>query len=98
MGERKRARIAAVCGAGMATCTWIASVLNNKLTERGFDVTVVPMKIIELTPETARDLDLIVCATKLEDRYGCPVIEALSILTGVGIDDVIGQIVAELEK
>jgi len=91
----KKYKIASVCGAGLATSTWIAVRLKETLQKRGIDVDITEMKIMDLALSAA-DFDLIVSASNLGDVYDVPTVVSTSILTGIGFDDTIEKIVAIL--
>jgi PTS system galactitol-specific IIB component len=91
----KKYKIASVCGAGLATSTWIATKLTQCLAERGLDVEVTEMKIMDLAL-SAGDFDLIVSASNLGSVYDAPTVVSTSILTGIGFDDTIEEIVGIL--
>ena len=91
----KKYKIASVCGAGLATSTWIATKLTESLAERGLDVEVTEMKIMDLAL-SAGDFDLIVSASNLGSVYDAPTVVSTSILTGIGFDDTIEEIVGIL--
>ncbi len=94
--QKRKFRIASVCGAGLATSTWIATKLAEILAERGIDADIAEVKIMDLSL-SASNYDLIVSASALGDAYGVPVVQTTSILTGVGLDETVEQIVAILE-
>jgi PTS system galactitol-specific IIB component len=91
----KKYKIASVCGAGLATSTWIATKLTESLAERGIDVEVTEMKIMDLAL-SAGDFDLIVSASNLGNVYDAPTVVSTSILTGIGFDDTVDEIVGIL--
>lgn len=92
--ERKY-QIASVCGAGLATSTWIATRLKETLLKRGIDAEITEMKIMDLALSAA-NFDLIVSASNLGDVYDVPTVVSTSILTGIGFDETVDQIVAIL--
>jgi PTS system galactitol-specific IIB component len=92
----KKYKIASVCGAGLATSTWIATRLKETLSERGLDVDINEMKIMDLALN-AENYDLIVSASNLGNAYGVPTVVSTSILTGIGFEDTIDKIVAILK-
>lgn len=98
MGETKKRkyRIASVCGAGLATSTWIATKLGDILAERGIDAEISEVKIMDLGMSAA-NYDLIVSASALGDAYGVPVVQTTSILTGIGLDDTVQKILEILK-
>ncbi len=92
----RKYKIASVCGAGLATSTWIAMRLKEALLARGVDADITEMKIMDLALSAA-NFDLIVSASTLSDIYGVPVVASISILTGIGLDDTLDQIVSILK-
>lgn len=94
--HKRKYRIASVCGAGLATSTWIATKLAEILAERGIDADISEVKIMDLSL-SATNYDLIVSASALGDAYGVPVVQTTSILTGVGLDETVEKIVEILE-
>lgn len=93
--EKKVYKIASVCGAGLATSTWIAIKLKEALAERGLETEISEMKVVDLAL-SAFNYDLIVSASHLSDIYGVPVVESISIITGIGFDDTIEKIASIL--
>jgi PTS system galactitol-specific IIB component len=97
MASDKRVyKIASVCGAGLATSTWIATKLAEILGERGIEAEIAEVKIMDLSL-SASNYDLIVSASALGDVYGVPVVVSTSILTGVGLEDTVEEIVSILK-
>ena len=92
MTQSRKSRIASVCGAGLATSTWIALRLRDSLTERGLEVDITEMKIMDLAL-SASNYDLIVSASNLGQVYDVPVVVSTSILTGIGFDETVDKIV-----
>ena len=97
MTKGKKYRIASVCGAGLATSTWIATRLRESLEARGLEVDITEMKIMDLAL-SATNYDLIVCASNLGQAYDVPVVRSTSILTGIGFDDTVDEIVQILTR
>lgn len=96
MPQTRKYRIASVCGAGLATSTWIAMRLKDALNERGLEVDITEMKIMDLVL-SANNYDLIVSASNLGQVYDAPVVVSTSILTGIGFDDTVDKIVQILQ-
>jgi PTS system galactitol-specific IIB component len=92
MGNGRVYKIAAVCGAGLATSTWIATKLRSMLAEKGIETNISEVKIMDLGL-SAGNYDLIVSASNLGDVYGVPVVVSTSILTGIGLDETIKKII-----
>jgi galactitol PTS system EIIB component len=97
MEGKSRYRIASVCGSGYATSGWIAAKLRSALAVRGIEADISEMKIMDLAM-AAGNFDLIVSASKLSDIYNTPVIASASIITGVGFEETLEQIIASLQK
>lgn len=96
MANKKVYKIASVCGAGLATSTWIATKLKSSLAEYGIEADISEVKIMDLSL-SASNYDLIVSASNLGNVYGVPVVVSTSILTGIGFEDTIKEIVQILE-
>jgi len=95
VSEKRKYRIASVCGAGLATSTWIANRLKDSLAERGIEADIMEMKIMDLAL-SASNYDLIVSASNLGQVYDVPVVVSTSVLTGIGLEDTIDEIVSIL--
>ncbi len=85
-------RILVVCGAGVATSTVVVKKLEEKLAARGLPVQLEQCKATEVAFKAA-GFDLIVTTTLLGEVPGVPVVQTLSFLTGMGIDQDIERIV-----
>jgi PTS system galactitol-specific IIB component len=92
MAIGRKYKIASVCGAGLATSTWIATRLTQSLAERGIDAEITEMKIMDLAL-SASNFDLIVSASNLGNVYDVPTVVSTSILTGIGFDETVDEIV-----
>lgn len=92
MTKGRKYRIASVCGAGLATSTWIATRLRDALAERGIEADISELKIMDLAL-SASNYDLIVSASNLGQVYDVPVVVSTSILTGIGFDETVDKIV-----
>jgi len=85
-------KILVVCGGGVATSTVAVKKIEEKLGERGVAVQVDQCKVTEV-PYKADAYDLIVTTTILGSVGSIPVIQTVSFLTGIGIDQDIDRIV-----
>jgi PTS system galactitol-specific IIB component len=88
-------KILVVCGAGVATSTVVVKKLEEKLSERGLDVQVDQCKATEV-PFKAAGYDLIVTTTLLGEVEGTPVVQTVSFLTGVGLEQDLEKITSLL--
>lgn len=81
----------------MATSTVAAKKLEEALAARGLSVQITQCKVSEV-PFKAADCHLIVTTTVLGKVPGVPVVQTLSFLTGVGLDQDIQRIVDLLQS
>ncbi|RFA34793.1 PTS galactitol transporter subunit IIB [Virgibacillus dokdonensis] len=93
--EKKTVLVA--CGAGIATSTVVNGVIEEIAKENNIKVNLIQIKIAEVEPylDTA---DLLVTTAMIKKEYPFPVINAQSILTGIGIEETKNQILAELKN
>lgn len=84
--------ILVACGNGIATSTMVASKIKENLKERGVDVSTNQTKLLEV-PGKVSNYDLLVTTGKYTgDTKGVPVVQATSILTGIGADETYDEI------
>jgi PTS system galactitol-specific IIB component len=95
MGEPKRILVS--CGTAIATSTVVAMAIEEALRDRGIKVTIRQCKASEV-PSLVQGMDLVVTTTPVPGNLGVPVIQTLAFLTGIGKEEVLEQIVAELQK
>ena len=95
MGEPKRILVS--CGTAIATSTVVAMAIEEALKDRGINVTIRQCKASEV-PSLVQGMDLVVTTTPVPGNLGVPVIQTLAFLTGIGKEEVLEQIVAELSK
>ena len=85
-------KILVVCGAGVATSTVAVKKIEEQLAVRGVAAQVDQCKVTEV-PYKADAYDLVVTTTNLGSAGNIPVVQTLSFLTGVGIDQDMDRIV-----
>lgn len=91
-------RILVACGNGIATSTVVATKIREKCEENGIPVLVNQCKLLEVEVK-ADDYDLLVTTGKFTGgNVNIPVIGAIALLTGIGEDAVLNQIIEELKK
>ncbi|MBP8857872.1 MAG: PTS sugar transporter subunit IIB [Anaerolineaceae bacterium] len=95
MGAPKRILVS--CGTAIATSTVVAIAIEEALKDRGINVTIRQCKASEV-PSLVQGMDLVVTTTPVPGNLGVPVIQTLAFLTGIGKEEVLEQIVAELSK
>ena len=85
-------RILVACGNGVATSTVVATKIREKCEENGLAVSVHQCKLLEVESK-ASDYDLLVTTGKFTGgNVSIPVIGAIALLTGIGEDAVLNQI------
>lgn len=89
MSQPKKVLVA--CGTAIATSTVVAKALEEGLAARGIPVMTRQCKAAEV-PALAKDFDLVVTTTPVPGNLGIPVVQTLAFLTGVGKEEVLGQI------
>jgi PTS system galactitol-specific IIB component len=90
--------IVVACAGGIATSGTVASKINMELESRGFDhlakADAIDIKSLEMYLQGA---DIYVSITPFsQGEYNIPVVSGIPFLTGVGIDEVMEQIVEKL--
>ena len=91
----KEKKILVACGTAIATSTVVARKIEEKLSERGIKVFIDQCKASEV-PSKVEGYDLVVTTTSVSDTGGVPVIQTLSFITGIGIDEDIKKIISAL--
>jgi PTS system galactitol-specific IIB component len=93
----KKYRIGAVCGAGFATSSVVATKLRDELSKRGINADVVTLKVLDVG-SASDSFDLLVTSTLLKADVGIPIIRGISLLTGIGEEETIEEIVSTLRN
>lgn len=94
MSEAKT--ILVVCGSGVATSTAAALGLKEKLEERGVKVKVKQTDVFSMAGNL-EGVDLIASTCALKGDFGVPVVSAVPLLTGIGVEELIDEIVRKLQ-
>ena len=85
-------RIIVACGGGIATSTLIVSKLKEILKANGIDAEIIQCRVAEI--DSHKDnVNLIISSANLKKDYGIPVLQALSFISGVGMDKTIDEII-----
>lgn len=88
-------KVLIVCGTGVATSTVVASKVRDHLAAQQISASVEQGKVMDLVRGDT-DADLIVATTDVPASVTAPVVRAVPLLTGVGEDAVLAEIVAAL--
>ncbi|GAA4712220.1 PTS sugar transporter subunit IIB [Brevibacillus fulvus] len=88
-------KILVACGTAIATSTVVARKVEELLKAKGYDVIVEQCKAAE-APAKASQYDLIIATTPVSGVGNTPVIQTISFLTGMGIEDDMKKIIEYL--
>jgi len=91
-------KILVACGAGVCTSTAVLNKLKKILDDHGLKgkYELFQCKIAEV-PSKSASFDLCI-ATTMVSEVKCPFIMGIAFLTGRGLDAIVEQILAELNK
>lgn len=85
-------RILVACGNGIATSTVVATKVKNYLQENGLIVETTQTKLMEV-PGKISGYDLLITTGQFDgETFNVPVVKGLPILTGIGVDDTMEEI------
>ena len=87
--------ILVVCGSGIATSTAAVMELQSRLEDRGVDVRIIQCDVFTVE-QNMKGADLIASTCALSGSYPIPVVSVVPLLTGIGDDEVIDEIVEKL--
>lgn len=87
----KTKRVLIICGTGIATSTVVADKVRTHLERKGIPVQVEQTKVSEVL-RGAEGYDLIVSTTQVPSSVTTPVVQGLPFLTGVGVEQALGDI------
>lgn len=95
----KKHKILLVCGTGIATSTVAAQKIQEALNEKGIRVELEQCKALEIKSKVdSFKPSVIISTTNIIGDFGVPVIKGTPFLTGIGVEQVINQIISELKK
>ena len=95
----KSCTVVTVCGPGVVTSSMIALKIKDQLKEKGWDATMYEASPVSLVSViTGKDIDVIVCASPVTEDVGIPKVKGMGMVTGMGEEKVINEIVAVLEE
>ncbi len=84
------------CGTGIATSTVAAKAIEEACKAAGIDVKTKQCKAAEIPILIEQGADLIVTTSQIRFDPGIPVVKGLAFLTGIGIDQVVEEILGYL--
>jgi galactitol PTS system EIIB component len=91
-------KIIVACGSGIATSTVALSKIQTVLESKGKlkDIQFVQTSLSEL-PSLVEGATVIVTTAQGGDGFGVPVVSGLGLITGLGVDKVIDEIIEKAE-
>jgi len=95
-GKMKK-QIIVACGGGIATSTILASKVEKILEDNKIDASIIQCRVSEI--DSHKDnADLIISSANLKKDYGVPVLQAISFISGVGVEETRKKIIEILKK
>ena len=95
----KTCTVVTVCGSGVVTSSMIALKIKDQLKDKGWDATMYEASPVSIASViTGKNIDVIVCASPVTDDYGIPKVKGMGMVTGIGEEKVINEIIAILEE
>jgi len=95
--EGKKKYILIACGSGIATATLVGEKVREICKEHGIPAEVQQVGIREVTGK-APDVDLIITTARYQGQpTGKPMINALPLLTGMGVDAFVNNVLKVLK-
>lgn len=88
-------KIVVACGTAIATSTHVAMKIKELLEERGLKIHTIQCRVPEV-PSLAPDADLVIATAQVPYEIDVPVINGIPFLTGIGIKEVVDNIVTHL--
>jgi len=98
MNNTKKKNILFVCATGIATSTVAEEKTMDYLHEHGADADYVQANVSSLQQYDTSSIDLVVATTQVPYDLGVPVINALPLITGVGAEKVLENILKEVTE
>lgn len=91
----KKKYVVVACGSGIATSNMVAGEIRDMCEAHGIEIYMHTCTIVEL-PFVADGADLIVTTSKYRRDVGTPVVNGVPLLTGVGKEKALQEILAIL--
>jgi len=89
-------RVLVACGNGIATSTVVASKIRDYAEKVGISLKTEQCKLMEV-PGKGDDYDLVVTTGQFGGKVNTPVVGGLSMLTGIGQEDTLKEIMNYLK-
>ena len=93
----KKYKILVSCGCGAASSTFAATRLKDELAERDIDVITKQCNVGNIA-ENLGGVDLLITTSTIHEDMGVPAFNGVPLITGVGIDPLMDDIVEALKN
>jgi len=90
-------KILVACGNGIATSTVVASKIDDYLKENSFNAKIDKTKLLEVR-SSGNDYDLVVTTGTFSGELDVPIINGMSLLTGIGQEATLEEILETLKN
>lgn len=91
-------KIAVACGGGIFTTTVVTDRIKEILKKGKISNSISPQKITEIGGLTGVDLIVVTGKTQQKNRAGIPVLMGMPLFTGVGEEEFIEELLAEIRR
>ena len=89
--------VVVACGSGIATSNMVAGQIRDVCKENGIEIDLHTCTIMDL-PFEAENADLIITTSKYKGNVGTRVVSGLPLLTGIGKEKVLDEIISYLRS
>ena len=86
------------CATSIATSTMVATCIRDALNDRGYDINVTQCSFSEIDTKIGMLRPILLLVTGTTKPYDIPTIVATPILTGIGKQKVIDQVIEIVDK
>lgn len=91
-------KILVACGNGIATSTVVATKVKNYLAEHGVQAETNQTKLMEV-PGKVAGYDLLITTGQFDgETEGVPIVRGMSILTGIGMEETMQEILTKIKE
>ena len=89
-------KVIVACGGAIATSSFVADRVNKLCKAEGIDVEVVQCRLVEI-PSNIIGASLVIPTSMVRRDYGIPMVVGMPLLSGIGEEETIEEILAILK-
>ena len=93
----RTARLMVSCGSGIATSTYVASMVKSYMEERHIPVSIETCSVQDLA-NRSDGCDMVLSTTQVPFEPGVPVFSGIPLLTGVGDDEILEEMAVKMKE